>query len=179
MILATQLVIRGSQLALLVALGAAWLRPEVVSPHRLTTLGLGFVMLVQENPPYALPIILYFVFMERWKGWLVPTALVMSYLVSFTTDLNLGSSIGVEQFSYIGNRFVLSERALQLGMVIRPLGHTLIPVCLALDTILAVLRDVREDGWQWRWRFRHDAPLLPRVKRPHSPIAAAAGKGEA
>jgi hypothetical protein len=158
--------IRSSQLVVLCSLVAAWLRPEVVSPHRLTLLGMGFVMLAQENPPYALPIIIYLVFMERWKGWLVPVALVLTYLISLPIDLNLGSSVWVEQFSYIGNRFVSSERALQLGMFIRPLGHTLIPVCLAVDTILTVVKDVREDGWQWRWRFRQDAPLLPRVKRP-------------
>lgn len=158
--------IRSSQLVVLCSLVAAWLRPEVVSPHRLTLLGMGFVMLAQENPPYALPIIIYLVFMERWKGALVPVALVLTYLISLPIDLNLGSSVWVEQFSYIGNRFVSSERALQLGMFIRPLGHTLIPVCLALDTILTVVKDVREDGWQWRWRFRQDAPLLPRVKRP-------------
>jgi hypothetical protein len=173
MTLVLQLVIRASQLTVLLAMVATWLRPEVVTPHRLTTLGLGFVMMLQENPPYALPIMFYFVFMERSKGWLVPCALMLTYLVSLPGDLNLGSPVWVEQYSYIGDRYVASERALQLGMFIRPLGHTLIPVCLALDTILTVLRDVREDGWQWRWRFRHDAPLLPRVKRPRPPLIAA------
>jgi len=166
-------VIRSSQLVLLGSLVAAWLRPEVVTPHRLASLSLGVVMVLQENPPYAMPVLLYFVLMERWKGRLVPISIVMTYLISVPIDYNLGSSLWVEQFSYVGNRFVSSERALQLGMFIRPLGHTLIPVCLALDTIVAVVRDVRQDGWQNRWRFRHDWPLLPRVRRPLPPASTA------
>ncbi len=164
-----RIILLTTQLIMLLSLAAAWLRPEVVSPYRLIALGLGFVFLAQEQPPYALPILLYFVFMERWKGWLIPAAIVMTYLVSLTIDLNLGSSVYVQQFSYIGNRFVTSERALQLGMFVRPLGHSLIPVCLALDSIMAVLRDIRNEGWQGRWRFRHDAPILPRVSRPIPP----------
>lgn len=162
-------IMRVSQLIMLASLAFAWLRPEVISPSRLILLGLGFVMMVQENPPYAMPIILYFVFMEPWKGRLVPVAIVSTYLVSFTIDLDLGSPIYIDQYSYIGSRFVTQERALQLGMFIRPLGHTLIPVCLALDSIMAVLRDIRDEGWQGRWRFRHDAPILPRVSRPIPP----------
>ena len=174
MTIALLLIIRGSQLIMFGSLVAAWLRPEVVTPHRLTALGIAFVMVLQENPPYGLPILLFFVLMERWKGRLVPISIVLTYLISLPIDLNLGSSIFVEQFSYIGDRYVASERALQLGQFIRPLAHTMIPCCLALDTIIAVVRDIRQDGWQHRWRFRHDWPLLPGVRRPLAPNATAA-----
>lgn len=162
---------RGSQLVVLLSFVAAWLRPEVVTRHRLTALALGFVMITQENPPYALPILFYLIFLEQWRGWLVPMALVCTYLASVPGDISISSAYIVEQFSFISYRFVTSERALQLGMFVRPLIHLLIPVFLALATIVDVVRDIREDGWQWRWRFRKDAPILPRVIRPRPPLA--------
>lgn len=168
--------INASRLMVLFALAAAWLRPEVVTRHRLTALAVGLFMLLQENPPYALPIIFFLVFLEQWRGWLVPMALVFTYLTSIPGELAIGSPYFVEQFSYIGQRFVTSERALQLGMFIRPLGHLLIPVFLSLATIVDVVRDIREDGWQWRWRFRRDAPILPRVIQPRPP-AVTGGPG--
>lgn len=167
--LAVLLVMRVSQLLVLVSLVAAWIRPEVVTPHRLTILGLGFIMITQENPPYALPILFFFVFMERWKGWLVPAAIVLTYLLSLPGEISLGSSVWLQQYSYISGRSVLTERSLGLGMFLRPMGLVLVVSLLAWDSILAVVRDVREDGWQGRWRFRQDAPVLPRVRRPLDP----------
>ncbi|MBB4857429.1 hypothetical protein HNO88_000736 [Novosphingobium chloroacetimidivorans] len=164
--LAVLLIMRSGQLLALLAIVAAWIRPEVVSPHRLTMLGLGFVMIVQENPPYALPILFFFIFMERWKGWLVPPAIALTYLISLPGELALGPGFWTFEFSYIGNRFVAIERSLALGMFLRPLGLMLIVALFSLDTLVAVWRDVRQEGWAQRWRFRNDAPILPRVRPP-------------
>lgn len=171
--LAILVVMRAGQLVTLLALMAAWLRPEVVTKHRLMILGLGFVMITQENPPYALPIMFFFIFMERWRGWFVPLAIALTYLISLPGDISLGNGFWVDEFSYIGNRFVRIERTLGLGMFLRPLGLIMIMALFSIDTILAVVRDVREDGWASRWRFRKDAPLLPRIRAPLAPAARA------
>jgi hypothetical protein len=166
--LAVLIVTRIGQLMVLVSLAAAWVRPEVVSPHRLTLLTLAFVMITQENPPYALPILFFFVFMERWKGRLVPIAICLTYLISLPGEISLGSGVWTNQFSYIADRYITAERTLGVGMFLRPLGLILITCLFSLATISQVVRDVRKDGQQWRWRFRKDAALLPRV-RPAMP----------
>lgn len=55
---------------------------------------------------------------------------------------------------------------MQLDLFVRPLGDLLIPVFLALDTMVAAVRDVREDGCHRQRRFRRDTPILPRFVRP-------------
>ena len=111
----------------------------------------------------------FFAFLERWRGWRKPTAIVLTYLVSLPGDITLGGGLWFLQFSYTADRYVIVERGLGIGMFLRPLGLILITSLFALDTIALVVRDVRRDGWQGRWRFRNDAPILPRVLRPRPP----------
>jgi hypothetical protein len=160
---------RTGQLMALLAMASAWLRPEAVTPHRLTLLAVSFVMITQETSAYTQPIMFYFVFMERWKGWLVPTAISLTYLVSLPGDVMLGGGLWFMQFSYIADQFVTVERGLGLGMFLRPFGIILITVLFSLDTMVLVVRDIRRDGWRHRWRFRKDWPLLPRILRPLPP----------
>ncbi len=164
---------RTGQLMALLAIASAWLRPEAVAPHRLTLLAISFVMITQETSAYTQPIMFYFVFMERWKGWLVPIAISLTYLVSLPGDVMLGGGLWFMQFSYIADQFVIVERGLGVGMFLRPFGLILITVLFSLDTMALVLRDIRRDGWQHRWRFRNDWPLLPRILRPLSPATRA------
>jgi hypothetical protein len=163
------LAMRTGQLMALLAMASAWLRPEAVTQHRLTLLAIAFVMITQEASAYTQPIMFFFVFMERWKGWLKPMAITLTYLVSLPGEILLGNGLWFLQFSYIADQFVTVERGLALGMFLRPLGLIVITVLFSLDTIMLVMRDIRRDGWQHRWRFRNDWPLLPRVLRPVSP----------
>jgi hypothetical protein len=160
----------GQGLALL-ALLAAWIRPEAVTPQRLTLLALSFVLITQETSAYTQPIVFFFVFLERWKGWLVPIAITLTYLVSLPGDIMLGNGgLHFTQYSYIATQWVLVERGMAAGMILRPLALVLVTSLFAVDTIASVVKDVRQDGSQWRWRFRNDAPILPRVRAPHPPV---------
>lgn len=164
---------RTGQAMTLLALFAAWIRPEAASPQRLTLLALSFVLITQETSAYTQPIVFFFVFLERWKGWFVPSAIALTYLVSLPGDYIMGSGgLLYMQSSYIAGQTVMVERGFAIGMFLRPLLLILIAVLFSLDTMALVWRDVRRDGWQDRWRFRKDAPILPRVRRPRSPFAA-------
>jgi hypothetical protein len=175
---AIELAMRTGQILALLSLAAAWLRPEAVSPQRLTLMAISFVMITQETSAYTQPIMFFFIFMERWQGWLKPMAIILTYLVSLPGDIMLGNGMWFLQFSYIANGFVLVERGLGIGMFLRPFGLILITSLFAIDTMALVWRDVRRDGWRDRWRFRKDAPILPRVRRPRQPFAAVeAGPG--
>lgn len=160
---------RTGQLLALASMAAAWLRPEAVSPQRLTLMAIAFLMITQETSAYTQPIMFFFVFMERWKGWLKPLAIALTYLVNLPGDVMLGSGLWFMQFSYIANQFVIVERGIAIGMFLRPFGLILITSLFALDTLALVVRDIRQDGWQGRWRFRNDAPVLPRVRAPIGP----------
>jgi len=47
-----------------------------------------------------------------------------------------------------------------LGPFFRPLIVLSVPFALSLVTLREVWKDIREQGWRLRWRFRNDAPLL-------------------
>lgn len=163
---------RMGQALVLASMAMAWLRPEVVTPNRLTLLAVALVMITQEASPYTLPIMFYFVFMERWRGWLKPMAISLTYLVSLPGEIVLGSGLWLQKFSYISDQYVVVEHALAIGMFLRPLGLILITALFAIDTMALVVRDIRDDGWQGRWRFHKDAPILPRIRKPIGPQQA-------
>jgi hypothetical protein len=100
-------------------------------------------------------------------------AITVTYLISLPGEILLGNGLWFLQFSYIADQFVTVERGMALGMFLRPLGLIVITALFSLDTMVLVFRDIRRDGWQHRWRFRNDWPLLPRVLRPVSPVQRA------
>jgi hypothetical protein len=94
-------------------------------------------------------------------------------------DLVDGSSIdmAIDHFppmvreSYLRNANVIVDFDLTLWPFVRPLVIQLIASLLAINTMRLVWNDIRGEGWSMRWRFRHDAAVLPRVVAPTPPVS--------
>lgn len=160
------IVIRVSQLLIILAALSCFIRPEVVPRHRMLALSIGLAIMSTEVSAYTQTLVFIFVFMEQAKGFLRRYAIVMCYLVSIPIDLNIGDLPPIVKESFWLQRPVIVELMVQAGPFVRPFLTMSIPVSLACLTILQVWADIRDDGWATRWRFRGDMPLLPLLKRP-------------
>jgi len=157
---------RTEQALTLLAIAAAWVRPKAVTTQRLMLLALSFLLIAQETSAYTQPIVFFLNFLERWKVWLVPIAITLTHLASLPGDIMLGNGgLLFWLHSYIAAQWVTVERGMAIGTVLRPLALVLVTSLFAFGTIGRVVKD----GWQWRWRSRGDAPILPRVRAPHPP----------
>jgi hypothetical protein len=175
-VIAIDIVVRSAQGLILIAAAATWLRPEVVTPHRVTFLGLALAMITSETSAYTQPLLFLFVFMEPWKGWLRPMAISTCYILCFPGEITMGGALYSSQFSFLIGQYVIASQSLGISMLIRPLVLILPVVFLATHTILQVWRDVRVSGWEQRWRYRHDKPILPRITRPSTVGGASSTK---
>ena len=164
-VLAIDISVHTAQAVILAATAAAWFRPELVTPYRLTLLGLSFAMITTETSAYTQPMLFLFVFMERWKGWLRPLAIGSVYLLCLPGDYGVGSSGAFLQYSYLWGHYVTADRFLAVGMFTRPFLLMLPSTFLGLHTILLVAKDVRAHGWQSNWRYRFSAEGMAAMAR--------------
>lgn len=167
---ALPLITRAGQITLLFAAVAAWLRPEVVPPHRLALIGIAMALISTEVSGYTQITLILFVMMERWRGIARPIAIVSAYIICVPTDfytiIDVPSTV---KDSFLAGRSVEAQNSIGLGVFLRPGLTILIAIAMSAATIRDVWADIREQGWQSRWRYRRDAALLPGVARPHSP----------
>jgi len=155
-----------AQVSIVFAAAITWLRPEVVPPYRLAFFGAALAMVTSETSTYTQPIVFFFVLMEPWRGWERIAALVATYILCIPGDIMISGPTRVQSFSFIGNRFVLAEYAVSLGMILRPFLFMLPAYFLSFLTIKDVWLDIRRQGWATRPRFFSDFPLLPGVAKP-------------
>jgi hypothetical protein len=154
------LIARGVQVSVLLAMVASWIRPEVVPMHRLTFLGVCFVIITAESGGYTQGFLIFFVFMEKWRGFGRCWAIVTSYLLCMPFDFIIDSVPPTVQESYLGGHPVFVTYYITTGPFLRPALILSIAVALSFVTIRAVWIDIRRQGWETRWRFRHDAPIM-------------------
>lgn len=151
---------------------AAWLRPETVPMHRLVFLALAMTMIAAEPGGYTEGFIIFFVFLERWRGIARPVAIVSSYVLLLPFDIILDGVPPTIQESYLAGHATFFAYYITIGPFIRPMLILAIALSLACVTLRDVWEDIRLQGWQGRWRFRRDAPLLPGVAPPQPPEPA-------
>jgi hypothetical protein len=145
---------------------AAWLRPEAVPMHRLSFFALATAMLVSEPGGYSETLLLFFVFLERWKGFARGWAIFASYVLCMPFDIILDRVAATVQESYLAGHQTFFDYYVTVGPFVRPGLVLSLVLALSCATIRDVWVDVRAQGWQGRWRFRRDAPVLPRVVPP-------------
>jgi hypothetical protein len=163
---AIAVLLRTTQALLLLAMVATWLRPEVITRYRIYLLGMLFALITTEGGGYTPVFWIALVLTERWQGIGPRFAIVCCYILGCSYDIPISNLATLERYSYIFDRPVIVEMDLTVWPLLRPLVIQLIAIALALSTIGTVWRDVRHQGWADRWRFRHDAPILPWVRRP-------------
>ena len=129
-----------TQVAIILAAIATWVRPEAVSNHRAVFLGLALAMVTTETSPYTQSILIFFVFMERWEGWLRPLAITVCYILCFPGEIRIGGDLNTIQFSYLANQYVVTSQGLGLSMIVRPFIFMLPPFFLSAHTLAQVAK---------------------------------------
>lgn len=154
------------QALILLAAAGAWFRPEAVPPHRVVYLAIALALSASEVGGYTEMLMLVFVFMERWRGFARPAAIVIAYFLCISFDVSLGNLPPVVRDSFLGHVEVIAEYGVGIMSLLRPGLCLIIAALLAGVTLSEVWADIRHQGWQARWRYRRDWPLLPGVLRP-------------
>lgn len=150
----------GVQASILLAALAAWLRPEVVPMHRLTLLGVAMAMISAEPGGYTQVVLIFFVFMEKWRGFGRSWAIFACYILCLPFDIILDRVPPQVQESYLAGHATFFQYYVTLGPFIRPALILSLAFALSCVTMRDVWIDVQKQGWKTRWRFRHDAPIM-------------------
>ncbi|WHU03063.1 glycosyltransferase family 87 protein [Sphingomonas sp. NIBR02145] len=160
------------QASILIAAAAAWLRPEAVPPRRVVFLAIAFALSASEAGGYTEMLTLVFVFMEKRRGFERTTALYIAYFLSIPFDFTLGLLPPLVRYSYLANVEVIAQYGVGVMSLLRPGLSMIIAGLLSIQTVREVVADIRNQGWQNRWRYRFDWPVLPGVLRPSRPRQA-------
>jgi len=150
------LLLRLTQLSIVIAAIAAWLRPEAVPLNRLINLGLCMAFVSVESGGYSHLFPVYFVFLERSRGPLTWTAILLAYVLCLPFDFIIDRAPPLVHETFFNNSQVFITYYIMLGSFIRPLLFYAIAVLISLATVVAVYRDFATNGWQLRRRFRRD-----------------------
>lgn len=157
---------RSAQVMIAGAAVAIWLRPESVPRHRAVFFAIAMALATAEAGGYTHVILLLFVFMERWKGIAVSAAIVMAYMLCVPVEWVVSPVAPLVRWSYLADTDVIVQYGFGIFAFLRPILGIFIIWLLSFVTMRDVWRDIRSQGWSGRWRYRDDAPILPRVVPP-------------
>jgi hypothetical protein len=151
-------------IALLCILGA-WFYPRAVTLNRLVFFVLMQSFLVTNPGGYAIALIVFVVFLERWKNFGTGLAIVCCYLVSIPFDYPVATVLEVERLSWLSGRMVTVDYVLTVGTLARPALFVFMLWSLAIDTLIDIHRAVKAGppmiGLGLRkWRELEPAPHL-------------------
>lgn len=153
--------VAATQLVILVATGAAWLRPEAVPTYRLVNLATCIAIITTEGGGYAQALMIFLTFFEPWRsGVAVRFALVCCYVLSIPGDILLGPVLPQTNNGFLNTGPMFYSYYFSLGPFIRPAVVLLVPIALSFATIATVWRDIRAQGWRGRTRFSRDLPIM-------------------
>jgi hypothetical protein len=147
----------------LLCIAWSWFYPRAVTISRL-----AFFILMQsfigQNPGgYAISFLVFLLFLERKRGFLIGSAIFLAYMVSIASDSSITIITKVTRESWLAGRMVDSAYALPLGALIRPGLLVIILWLVAIDTIIDLHRAVKSER-----------PLVDLARRAGSPLAPAA-----
>ena len=149
-----------TQAMIVMAILAVFLRPEVVPSYRVANLGLLLALITSEAGGYTQVYFMLFVMMEPWRGFARKWAISACYVLAIPLDIAIDRTPPMARDLYFGDGATIINYHVTLGPFVRPLIIMTIAVALSLVTLREVWKDIREQGWRLRWRFRNDAPLL-------------------
>ena len=153
-------------MAIILAAIATWLRPEVVPVHRLAFFAVTLALISAEAGGYTMILVIFFVFMEPWKGVLRPLAIVCAFILCIPSEILLSDLPSLNRYSFWSGGPAEVHFGVGLGMFLRPGLVIFIGILLSTETIHRVCQDILQNGWSSRWRYRRDWPILPSVFLP-------------
>ena len=138
----------------ILCIAGAWFYPKAVSLNRLVFFILMQSFMGQNPGGYAMTLVVFLVFTERWTNFGTGLAIVSAYLYSIPADYNVTQIFEVARESWLSGRTVNAAYVLPLGSLIRP-GIILIMLwSLAIDTLIDLHRAVKAGpptpGLGWR-----------------------------
>lgn len=146
----------GSRGIALLCIGLAWLYPRSITTTRLVFFILMQSFIGQNPGGYSIALIVFLVFMERWRNFGTALAIICAYAMSIPGDWTLTKIFEVERESWLSGRVVLSEYVLPLGAIVRPGLIAIMLWSLAIDSLIEFHRAAKSDrpsfGLLPRWR---------------------------
>lgn len=121
----------------------AWFYPRAVSIQRLVFFVLMQSFIGQNPGGYAITLIVFLVFMEKWQNFGTGLAIVCAYLMSIPGDVTVTTIFEVQRESWLSGRIVISPYVLPLGSLVRPGILAIMLWALAIDTLINVHRAVK------------------------------------
>lgn len=151
---------RAMQLIIVIAAVCTWLRPEAVPTRRIVYFAIALPLTVSEAGGYTEIFLLFFVFMESWRGVGRPTAITLSYILCLPWEIVVSKLPPIVRWSWLANADVIAEYGVGVGSFLRPIIMLIVTVCLASVTIRDVWADIHGKEHQKRWRYRRDAYIF-------------------
>lgn len=161
-----------NQALILGALVATALRPEPIPTYRVVNLGILLALITSEPGGYTMMYFTLLTLFEPWHGVARKWAISACYVLAIPMDIIIDKTVPMARDTYFGAHSTIITYYVTAGPFLRPLLIMTIATALSSLTLRTVWLDLRNQGWATRWRFRHDAPLLPWVKRPERRHAA-------
>jgi len=151
---------RATQIAILFAALATWLRPEVISNYRIVNLITCLALVTAETGAYSQTMLIFMTFFERWEGIGRRWALVGCYVLCIPYDIYIDPLATALRPGLLNGPPVLYEFWITAGPFIRPGIILSIAFALSCVTIRTVWLDIRLQGWKDRKRARFDLPIM-------------------
>jgi len=136
------LLTRLGEMGVVLCFAAALWRPSALTGHRLATLSMTLVIILINPGGYSQIFLIFLVFLERWEGAALGTAILAAYGLCLPADFEfLTISQPIKQ-GYLSQRTVIYDLGLTVGEFVRPGLILLIQYAL----VAASLRDLWKAG---------------------------------
>lgn len=136
-----------SQVMIVFAAIATWLKPGVVPPHRTLYFGLSMALLSSEAGGYTEILLFFLVFQERWKGYARPLAILIAYLLCIPGDYVIDRVNPIARWSYLAGTDVIADYGIGVLAILRPILKVFMIWCLTSITIRDVWVEINKTGW--------------------------------
>lgn len=140
----------------ILCIGLAWFYPKSITTTRLVFFILMQSFISQNPGGYSITLIVFLVFMERWRNAATAIALICAYLISVPGDLTVTKIFDVQREVWLSGRIVMSEYVLPWGALVRPGVIAIMLWALAIDTLITMHRAMKASPPNWKMLLRHD-----------------------
>jgi hypothetical protein len=129
-----------AQACTILAFVLIWYRPEAVSRYRVPSMALLLLMISVEPGGYTMAGSVFLVFLERFRGWPLGIAIVLTYIQCLAIDMPL-FPIGTRIVNgYLAGHDVMYYASVSVGPFVRPGLLILTQLMLVTATIGDVVR---------------------------------------
>lgn len=134
------LLLRFTQLMIILAAAAIWFRPGLFSTYRAVCLGTMMALVSAESGMYTQIFFMIFVMTEKWEGIGRKWAIAACYVLAMPFDIPIDSLPEVARNTYFTNSITMISFDVALGPLVRPLLIMTVVWAIAMVTIADLWR---------------------------------------